>query len=151
MSKFLHREGLDWNKTTEEQVRFAYIRRLREQAAGRGASTATGAINIVEERARLAHHQANIAELEEATRRGALIQVERALAHWQDVQSSCRAKLLSVPTRLASLAAGRSEREVEASARKLISAALAELARGKHIKTSGVAEESAASDEEEVA
>ena len=82
MSKFLHREGLDWNKTTEEQVRFAYIRRLREQAAGHGASTATGAINIVEERARLAHHQANIAELEEATRRGALPRTGRVGKHW---------------------------------------------------------------------
>ena len=51
-----------------DAVRVAYIRHLRETAAGRGA--AYGALDLVAERARLAHAQAVKAERENAVADG---------------------------------------------------------------------------------
>lgn len=48
--------GIDWTTTTLDDIRVRYIRRLREQAAGRATN---GDLDLATERARLASEQAN--------------------------------------------------------------------------------------------
>lgn len=58
-------------------------------------------LDIVAERARLTHHQANIAELDESVKRGELIPAEVVEQVWSDMVASFRAKCLSIPTKAA--------------------------------------------------
>lgn len=58
-------------------------------------------LDIVKERARLTHHQANIAELDEEVKRGELIPAYVVEQVWGDMLASFRAKILSVPTKAA--------------------------------------------------
>ncbi|MCB0055435.1 MAG: hypothetical protein KDE45_00330 [Caldilineaceae bacterium] len=58
------RRGLD-------QSRLDYIAHLREVAAGREGKS--GEYDLTDERARLAHHQANIAQMQEQEQRGTLV------------------------------------------------------------------------------
>lgn len=82
------------------------------------------------ERARLTHHQANTAEIEEQRKRGELIPVDAVRLAWSDVVASARAKILSLPSRLASTVAGKSAEEIEKESRSIVHEALAELAEG---------------------
>ena len=59
------------------------------------------------ERARLTHHQANSAMLEEQAKRGALIPAEQVKNTWADLVASARSKLLALPSRLASACTGK--------------------------------------------
>lgn len=61
----------------------------------------TGNLDIVQERARLTYHQANIAELDEDVRRGELIPADVVERVWSDMAASFRAKILSIPTKAA--------------------------------------------------
>lgn len=79
------------------------------------------------ERARLTHHNANIAELDEARKRGELIPRDEVIAEWQMVIASVRAKLLGLPVRLASTCAGEDFRAIEDEARRIVHEALTEL------------------------
>ena len=58
-------------------------------------------LDLGEERARLTHHQANIAELDERVQRGELIPAEIVERVWSDMVASFRAKILSIPTKAA--------------------------------------------------
>ena len=58
-------------------------------------------LDITEERARLTHHQANIAELDEQVQRGDLIPADVVERVWSDMVASFRAKVLSIPTKAA--------------------------------------------------
>lgn len=109
-----------------EMVR-PYISHLREQAAGRYSD---GEFDLTSERARLAHHQANIAALDEEVKRKTLIPAEQVKMRWQDLIASARAKLLSLPTKIAGTCYGKSERDIESASREIVTEALAELARG---------------------
>lgn len=109
-----------------EMVR-PYVEHLRETAAGRASG---GEFDLTSERARLAHHQANIAALDEEVKKGTLIPAEQVKAKWIDIKSSVRAKLISLPTKVASSCAGKSEVDIESSARDIVYQALEEMARG---------------------
>lgn len=83
------------------------------------------------DRARREFHNANIAELEEAEKRGSLLPRDEMVAAYQGLVANCRAKLLSVPAKLAPQLLGvETMAEVEAILAESIREALAELERG---------------------
>ena len=63
---------IDWLNSTLDQVRIAYIHKLREQAAGRAA---VGDLDLAGERARLAKEQADRVAMQNAVTRGELAPV----------------------------------------------------------------------------
>jgi len=80
VSDLLQRLGIDWRKSTIDDVRVAYIRHLREQAAGRFSD---GPLDLMNERARLAKEQADRLELQNAQTRKELapiVLIEQVLA-----------------------------------------------------------------------
>lgn len=90
--------GLPTKGCSLDDARTAYIRDLREKAAGRYTA---GDMDLSKERARLTHHQANIAELDEDIKRGKLIPADVVERVWSDMVASFRAKILSIPTKAA--------------------------------------------------
>lgn len=72
VSQLMDELGINWKSATLKQVRVAYIRRLREQAAGRAAS---GDLDLAGERARLAKEQADRVAMQNAVTRGELAPV----------------------------------------------------------------------------
>jgi phage terminase Nu1 subunit (DNA packaging protein) len=82
------------------------------------------------ERARLTHHQANVAALDEQVKSGKLIPAELVLTAWSGRVASARAKLLALPSRMASSCSGKPAGEVESESRAIIYEALQELASG---------------------
>jgi len=79
------------------------------------------------ERARLLHHQANIAALDEAVKQKKLIPADVVLDRWDQIGGNVRAKLLSLPTQLAATCAGLPRDEIEEKAADLIRQALDDL------------------------
>lgn len=69
VSQWLDRLGIDWRSATIDEIRIAYIRVLREQAAGRAAA---GDLDLATERARLAREQADKIAMQNAVTRGEL-------------------------------------------------------------------------------
>jgi phage terminase Nu1 subunit (DNA packaging protein) len=61
--------GIDWRAVTLDEIRVLYIRRLREQAAGREAA---GDLDLATERARLAKEQADKVSMQNAVTRAEL-------------------------------------------------------------------------------
>lgn len=82
------------------------------------------------ERARLTYHQANAAAMDDQLKQGRLIPAEQVQQTWSDIVSSARAKLLSLPSRIAGVCAGKSQAELETEARAIVYEALRELAAG---------------------
>lgn len=72
VSGLIDRLGIDWKTSTIDEIRVAYIRHLREQAAGRAAS---GDLDLATERARLAKEQADKVAMQNAVTRGDLAPV----------------------------------------------------------------------------
>ncbi|MDZ4254846.1 MAG: terminase small subunit [Sulfuritalea sp.] len=72
VSQMLADLRIDWKSATLAQVRVAYIRRLREQAAGRAT---IGDLDLAGERARLAKEQADRVAMQNAVTRGELAPV----------------------------------------------------------------------------
>jgi len=64
--------GIDWKAASLNEIRVAYIRRLREQAAGRAA---VGDLDLAGERAALAKAQRERIEMQNAVTRGELAPV----------------------------------------------------------------------------
>lgn len=128
-SEFCRANEIDWRAATLDEIRTAYIRTLREHAAGRASANEDG-FDLVAERARLAHHQANIAALDEDVKRKTLIPAERVKEKWQDMKAAARARLLALPTRLAASCVGLEETDIERTARVIVNQALDELSRG---------------------
>ena len=103
-----------------EQIRTAYIKRLRESAAGRATS---GTLNLADERARLSKEQADAKEMENAIERGELVYIEDVAKRFEEGLSKVRAKLLSIPTKIApEAAAAEDAKEVQ----RLIEGAIVE-------------------------
>ena len=69
----------------------------RRQLASLGVAQDGTVYDYDAERARLTHHQANIASLDEAKRRGELIPAEDVAREWADMVGRCRSKLLALP------------------------------------------------------
>lgn len=72
VSGLMDRLGIDWKAASIDEIRVAYIRHLREQAAGRAAS---GDLDLATERARLAKEQADKFAMQNAITRGELAPV----------------------------------------------------------------------------
>jgi phage terminase Nu1 subunit (DNA packaging protein) len=62
--------ALDHKRVTQRDIRVAYIRHLRETAAGRASGSGDGGLDLVQERAALAREQRLRLELLNATARG---------------------------------------------------------------------------------
>ena len=77
------------------------------------------------EKARLTHHQANIAALNEEVARGNLIPADVVTQRWQEQIGNARGKLLTMPARLASVFG----QHVEAGVRSVVYEILEELRR----------------------
>ena len=111
-----------------DKSRLRYIEHLREGAAGRGAEY--GSLDLTSERARLARAQSEKVEMQNLEMRGELIPAGAVEAKWTEMAAAMRAKLLALPTRIASVAlAATSLREVEDQARTEVFAALNELSK----------------------
>ena len=82
------------------------------------------------ERARLTHHQANVAAMDDQVKSGKLIPAELVLTAWSGRVASARAKLLALPSRIAAECSGRPAADIESRARAVIYEALTELAKG---------------------
>lgn len=105
--------------------RDAYIKKLREAAAGRASS---GDLDLSAERARLAKEQADAKEMENAVERGDLVYIEDVAKQIENQLTKARTRLLSVPTKVAPEAhASATVREVQALIEDAIVEALNEL------------------------
>lgn len=115
--------------TTLDEARYAYIRRLREQAAGRSA---TNGLDLASERARLAKAQADKLEIELTAKRGDLISLTEAVKGWSDLVNAFRQKMLTLPVRASNAIPGIAD---QSGAERIINAmvyeALSELSRWK--------------------
>lgn len=85
-----------------EACRLAYIRHMRGKVTGQVASS-PGELDAQEERARLTHHQANIAALEEQELSGELLRRDSVVAEVTEAIANCRAKLITLPPKMASV------------------------------------------------
>jgi phage terminase Nu1 subunit (DNA packaging protein) len=101
-------------------------------AADFGVSQDGQVFNFESERARKMKHDADLAEMEAAEKRGELIRADAVQRQWTDILASVRAKLLALPTKLASRTAPPDRLTVvEAEARKIVHEALTEMSDGK--------------------
>lgn len=72
VSQLMDQLGMDWRNSDISEIRIAYIRRLREQAAGRAT---TGDLDLATERAGLAKAQRERIEMQNAVTRKELAPV----------------------------------------------------------------------------
>lgn len=72
VSQWMDRLGIDWKSASLDEIRVAYIRELREQAAGRAAA---GDLDLATERAGLAKAQRERIEMQNAVTRRELAPV----------------------------------------------------------------------------
>lgn len=101
----------------------------RELEKRLGGGEAGEFYNYEAERARLTHHQANIAQMEEAVKRGQLIPADTVRHTWSQMIAKARAKLLAMPAKLAlRLSAISDVTQVQAELQTAQYEALAELA-----------------------
>lgn len=108
------------------ECRDAYIKKLREAAAGRANS---GDLNLTDERARLAKEQADAKEMENAITRGELVYIEDVAKRVEVSLSKVKIKILAIPTKVAPEAAAADDaKEVQALIERHIIEALNELA-----------------------
>ena len=107
-------------------ARLAYIRWLRE----RSTSKLNSGIN--DERCRLVYHQANLAALDEETRRSKLIPADEINSEWAEMTSIMRAKITPIPKQVAAVGCGITDyNEMESLVKDLVYAALDVLATTK--------------------
>ncbi len=112
--------------STREEITTAYIRHLREIAAGR---VSKGVLDLSAERARLAKEQADAQELKNALARGEYVPGDQIESTAVAVLSGVRTRLLAVPAKAAPEAHGAATiAEVEAAFRKHQTEALEALA-----------------------
>lgn len=89
----------------------------------------TDGLDLQDERARLAKEQADKYELENAERRGELLNAVEVREKWVEIASSVRSKLLPLPVKIARVAVGSNDlREIESKVRTELYQALNELA-----------------------
>ena len=116
----------DLRTSSIDEIRLAYIRHLREVAAGRGGS---GALDLTDERARLASAQADKTELELRVRRGELVEAAEVETVVVRLASGVVERMRSVPVKVAQeVHAAGSLAAAERILRAAIDMALAEIA-----------------------
>lgn len=103
---------------------------LRNRAIAELGVTQTGEVYDYDaEKARLTFHQANIQQLEESIRRKDVIPADQVKEHWASLVSNARAKLMSLPGKIAVRVVGAATvQEAEREAKAMIYEALDELA-----------------------
>lgn len=95
-------------------------------------------LDLTRERARLAKEQADRTAMENAERRGKLIDSEKAAEWWASVITNARMRLLAIPTKVAPLVIGsKSLPEVRDVIEKAIHDALTELSAADPIAGAG--------------
>ena len=93
------------------------------------AKSSDGDYDLEQERARLAHHQANNEALKELVMKKALIPADEVKAGWITLVTRFKAKMLSIPSKMAHQVAQTSDHhEIEQLLRVGINEALTELA-----------------------
>ena len=98
-----------------------------------GRKGETGDHDLTDERARLAHHQANNEALKEQINKGELIKAEDVINQWAERISNARSKLLMIPPRTAPKALrAKTVKEVEKLMKDAIVNALEELTEAKN-------------------
>jgi hypothetical protein len=103
-------------------ARLSYLRWLRERSSSKSNS------DINNERARLVYHQANLAALEEETRRSKLIPADEINSEWAEMTSVMRAKITPIAKQVAAAGYGITDyNEMESLVKKLVNDALDEL------------------------
>ena len=111
--------GVEWQYDT-----IAVSRWLIERQSGGGEES----LDLSQERARLAHHQANKTALEEGLLRGEIIRTTDVVQTWQQQIGAARAKLLLIPGKMATMVnSGQSFEETKGEAERLVREALGEL------------------------
>lgn len=84
--------------------------------------------DLTKERARLTHHQANIAELDEDVRRGVLVDRDAVVIEVSEALANMRAKLLNIPHKVAPvIVAVEDLHEIKAVLESAVHEALTEL------------------------
>lgn len=84
------------------------------------------------ERARLLHHQANIAALDEKVKEKLLIPADVVLSQWQDIAATIRTRLLGIPVQLAATCVNSPRKDIEERATLIIRQTLEELAGAEY-------------------
>lgn len=103
---------------------------IAERVRREAGVDADGALSLAAERARLTRAQADKAEYEAATLAGELVRTAAVAESWGRMISAARARLLSMPTKVAPLArAARSDADACEAIRREVYEALSELAR----------------------
>lgn len=101
----------------------------KQKTAEKNGLSPEGVKTLEAERTRLVKAQADKTELELEALRGSLVPAAQVIEHWQQFVGSARAKLLSMPSKLAGvLIACTDLNEIEAAVEASIYEALAELA-----------------------
>lgn len=90
-----------------------------------------GSLTLTEERARLVQIQASLAELEYEKALGNLVEKEEVIKVWSGMILSARARLLSIPSKVAPLLDGKDKAERKEILEQYIYEALNELAEMK--------------------
>ncbi|MFZ9066269.1 MAG: hypothetical protein ACO23R_02735 [bacterium] len=80
-----------------------YVQYLRKKSDAR--SSGSGSADFHEEKARLTKAQADMAEMEAEEMSGSMVRVEEVLRVWQEILMAMKGKLLSVPSKAATLVA----------------------------------------------
>ena len=119
-----------------DACRVAYIRYIREIAAGRGSKD--GSVDLVAERARLTRAQAECAERRNAVQAGEFLARNEVHRLVTSAFARVRAKMLSLPSKLAPLVSGTTSAKAQGALKSEIYAALNELGS---TRIEGVSEE----------
>lgn len=121
----------------------AYIKYLQERAFGNGAAPQDTHF----ERARLLRAQADKTELEVDTLRGNLIPIEQVESDWLTMVTSCRARLLAIPSKTAlHIVALQEPEEIERFLKRSMYEALTELAAKEYDDGNPLSEDEAGSE-----
>lgn len=84
----------DPRTATMDEIRVAYLRGLRDEAAGRGAGDASR--NLTEERGKLLALQRRREELRNLELEGAVLPVEDVIATWANRIAACKRRLRAI-------------------------------------------------------
>lgn len=115
-----------------EACRLAYIRHLREVAAGRASAESGEGLDLVQERARLAAEQADATAMKNAVTRAELVPAGDVERVFGALVTSARERFLSLPHKAAPLVIGKATpAEAQAVLTDLVHEALSILASGE--------------------
>ena len=136
----LQKSGVFSKTETLDSARILYIRFLRKesQSLPRTPKAALETdeppdLDLVEQKARLAYHDANLKELKEKELKHQLVSAEATAKTWAKILSATRAKILAVPIKAAETVAAETDaKKTRRFLESLIFEALDELANDEY-------------------